>query len=142
MSMPVGYDMPLTIVTGSCSYCPPSNPLQKSWSASSHDCTISVAFDGLPKPMPAALARTLYHRVELRVGVERRLARRPQVEEAERQEPLDPFRPDETRDELVQRAADGVLPRRRHKSGALAAARFLHRKPAGLYSMRDVIEAL
>jgi 4-hydroxy-tetrahydrodipicolinate reductase len=25
--------------------------------------------------------------------------------------------------------------------GALAAARFLHRKPAGLYSMRDVIEA-
>jgi 4-hydroxy-tetrahydrodipicolinate reductase len=26
--------------------------------------------------------------------------------------------------------------------GALAAARFLHGKPAGLYSMRDVIEAL
>ena len=25
--------------------------------------------------------------------------------------------------------------------GALAAARFLHGKPAGLYSMRDVIEA-
>jgi 4-hydroxy-tetrahydrodipicolinate reductase len=26
--------------------------------------------------------------------------------------------------------------------GALVAARFLHGKPAGLYSMRDVIEAL
>ena len=26
-------------------------------------------------------------------------------------------------------------------TGALAAARFLHGKPAGLYSMRDVIEA-
>ena len=27
-------------------------------------------------------------------------------------------------------------------AGALAAARFLHGKPAGLYSMRDVVDSL